>query len=315
MKTQIIKKSSKMSDQPTEVLSIQGLSKKYGKVLAVNELNLQILRGQVFGLLGPNGSGKSTTLGMILGAVNPTSGSYSWFGESGNHKVRRKIGAILEAPCFYSYLSAAQNLKVVCEIKEVSHSRIDAVLERVGLLERKNDEFKTYSLGMKQRLAIASALLSDPDVMILDEPTNGLDPKGIAEIREIIVSLASEGRTIVLASHLLDEVQRICSDFAVLNFGEKIFQGKVSDLALEKRLLELKSENHEALESFLNDSPMVLKFEKKKDIFYPVISDSVSLTAFHKSIIEAGIILNQFNQSQNMLEKKFLEILNAENRG
>lgn len=304
-----------MNSRPAEVLNIQGLSKNYGKVSAVKELNLQILRGQVFGLLGPNGSGKSTTLGMILGAVNPSGGDYSWFGETGNHRVRRKIGAILEAPCFYGYLSATQNLKVVCEIKKAPQSRIDLVLERVGLLARKDDDFKTYSLGMKQRLAIASALLSDPDVMILDEPTNGLDPKGIAEIRELIMSLANEGRTIILASHLLDEVQRICSDFAVLNFGEKIYQGKVSDLALEKKLLELKCENHSGLEAFLKNSPVVVKYEQKKDVFYPVIADSISLTEFHKSMIDAGLVLSQFNQSQNMLEKKFLEILNTENHG
>ncbi|MCA1761681.1 MAG: ATP-binding cassette domain-containing protein [Flavobacteriales bacterium] len=312
MKTQI-KTTMAGTDQPDVILSIQGLSKSYGKVSAVSDLTLEITRGQVFGLLGPNGSGKSTTLGMILGAVNPSGGTYSWFGETGNHRLRRKIGAILEAPCFYGYLSAEQNLRIVCEIKKADVSRIDVVLERVGLLARKNDDFKTYSLGMKQRLAIASSLLSDPDVLILDEPTNGLDPKGIADIRELIVSLANEGRTIVLASHLLDEVQRICTDFSVLNFGKKIFQGKVSDLALEKKQLELKCDDREGLERFLNQSNAVVSFEKRGDVFYAAIDDSCTVTDFHRSLIDAGLVLSQYNQSPNMLEKKFLEILKTEN--
>ncbi|HEY9116845.1 MAG TPA: ATP-binding cassette domain-containing protein, partial [Roseivirga sp.] len=169
------------------VLSIKNLSKHYGKIKAVNELNLEVKRGNVFGILGPNGSGKTTTLGMILDVINPTSGNFEWFGHKSSSATRKRIGAILEHPIFYPYLTGVQNLRIVCDIKGVPYSRIDEVLTQVDLGERKDSKFKTYSLGMKQRLSIASALLCNPEVMILDEPTNGLDPQGIAEIRELII--------------------------------------------------------------------------------------------------------------------------------
>ncbi|MEL7534665.1 MAG: ATP-binding cassette domain-containing protein, partial [Bacteroidota bacterium] len=198
------------------VLSTRNLHKNYGRITAVNQLNLEVPEGTVFGLLGPNGSGKTTTLGMILGVTSPTSGDFLWFGEAASHKQRKQVGSILEKPNFYPNFSAYKNLALACKIKEVSSDRIDEVLEQVGLAERKNDSFQTFSLGMKQRLAIGSALLAHPKVLILDEPTNGLDPEGIAEIRELIIDIASTGKTIILASHLLDEVQKVCTDFAVL---------------------------------------------------------------------------------------------------
>ena len=198
------------------VLTIDHLHKRYGKIQAVNDLSLEIEEGSVFGILGPNGSGKTTTLGMLLSVIRPDFGSFSWFGRSAASPrdaavSRKRIGAILETPIFYPYLSAVENLKIVAQIKGCQYERIDEVLRTVDLLERKDDTFKHYSLGMKQRLAIASALLVDPQVMILDEPTNGLDPQGIAEIRSLIVQIAGQGKTIILASHLLDEVQKVCT--------------------------------------------------------------------------------------------------------
>ncbi|NNE29709.1 MAG: ATP-binding cassette domain-containing protein, partial [Saprospiraceae bacterium] len=224
------------------ILQTQGLTKKYKKITALDGLSFSIDKGQVFGLLGPNGSGKTTTLGMLLDVLQPTSGSYSWFGQKPSADARKKIGAILEVPSFFPYLSAVQNLRIVEKIKGHPDTDIDGVLRLVGLFERKDDKFKTYSLGMKQRLAIASALLANPPVLILDEPTNGLDPQGIVEIRQLIKDIASSGKTIILASHLLDEVQKVCTDFMVLQKGKKIFQGNVKEALSDQVRIVLRSE-------------------------------------------------------------------------
>ena len=298
--------------EKANVLSIRGLSKKYGRIQAVNQLDLDIPEGSVFGLLGPNGSGKSTTLGMVLGVVLPSQGTFEWLGKGSGHSIRRKIGAILEMPAFYRYLSAEANLKIVAKIKMVPNSRIHEVLRRVGLFERKDDVFSTFSLGMKQRLAIASALLPDPRVMILDEPTNGLDPEGIAEIRTLIQGLASDGRTIILASHLLDEVQKICTDFAVLKNGRKLYQGKVADLLQNNNRLTIGSIQNTELFSFLEKSKSVLKFHATNGGFQVELNEESDITAFHKAIIESGIVLNKLGMEENSLERKFLEILKSE---
>lgn len=295
-----------------KILEINSLTKKFGRITAVDSLDLSVEKGTVFGILGPNGSGKTTTLGMILGVINPVSGSYSWFNGEQGHKVRRRIGAILEYPCFYHYLSAYNNLKVVAEIKKVGVERIDGVLDRVGLLARKNDPFRTYSLGMKQRLAIASALLADPEVMILDEPTNGLDPQAIADIRELIIDLANEGRTIILASHLLNEVQRICTDFAVLQHGKKIFQGKVADLDQDKTNVEVRSNDLEKLHAHLSASPHVATFRKEGSNFKLALKPGVEITEFHRDLITNGIVLNKLQVNTNTLEQKFLQLLKSE---
>ena len=172
------------------ILTVKNLTKKFGYLTAVKDLSFTIEKGNVYGILGPNGSGKSTTLGIVLNVVNKTEGEFSWFdGDISTHQALKKVGAIIERPNFYPYMTAIQNLKLVCKIKEVATDKIEEKLELVGLLDRKNSKFRTYSLGMKQRLAIASALLNDPEILILDEPTNGLDPQGIHQIREIIKKL------------------------------------------------------------------------------------------------------------------------------
>src|SRR5690606_31511674 len=193
-------------------------------------------------MLGPNGSGKTTTLGMLMGVVNPTSGSFQWFGESPTPQIRRKIGAVLEHPIFYPYLSGLKNLELNAMIKQCPAENIEKVLDAVELTGRKDDKYKTYSLGMKQRLAIASALLNDPTVLILDEPTNGLDPMGIAEIREIIKKIAANGKTIILASHLLDEVQKVCTHFAVLKKGNLVHVGPVDDVSQGAEIVEVNAD-------------------------------------------------------------------------
>jgi len=211
-----------------KVLSVKNLTKKFKRVV-VNNISFDVERGNVYGLLGPNGSGKSTTFGMLLSTINPTSGDWFWFGKKGTDpETLKRIGAIIEQPNFYPYLSAETNLKIVAEIKGTPSARIDEVLNMVKLLERKKDKFKTFSLGMKQRLAIASALLNNPEVLILDEPTNGLDPEGIIQIREIIGSIAQQGITIIIASHLLDEIEKAHPD--VFNILLQILdEGHVTD--------------------------------------------------------------------------------------
>src|SRR5690349_1102027 len=193
-------------------------------------------------MLGPNGSGKTTTLGMLMGVVNPTAGEFSWFGDPPSSQIRKKIGAVLEHPIFYPYLSGQKNLELNAMIKECSPANISNVLELVELTPRRDDKYKTYSLGMKQRLAIASALLNDPTVLILDEPTNGLDPMGIAEIRELIKKIAANGKTIILASHLLDEVQKVCTHFAVLKKGTMVYTGPVDDVGKGAETVEVNAE-------------------------------------------------------------------------
>ena len=293
----------------SSVLTISGLTKKFGKLTAVNNLELEVERGTVFGILGPNGSGKTTTLGMVLGVINPTAGDFHWFDGERGHEVRKRVGAILETPCFYQYLSAEQNLRVTSEIKGTSPDRIDAVLDRVGLLGRKNDPFKTYSLGMKQRLAIGSALLSDPEVMILDEPTNGLDPQGIAEIRDLIIDLANEGRTIITASHLLSEVQRICTDFAVLRRGNKIYQGKVRELNDELARFEVDALDRTKLESVLESADFVASHRKEGDVYVVSLNPEKSAADLNLYCMDNGVTLSNLTPQTTSLEQRFLEIL------
>jgi len=292
-----------------EVLKISGLTKKYKRVTAVNQLNLTIKKGDVFGFLGPNGSGKTTTLGMILGVINPTSGSYSWFGQGENHTLRLRIGSILEKPNYYPGLSGYKNLQLTCKIKGVDESRIDAVLHQVSLFHRKDDNFKTYSLGMKQRLAIASALLNDPDVLIFDEPTNGLDPQGIAEIRELITNIADSGKTIILASHLLDEVQKVCTSFIVLKEGELLHHGEVEQDFAEHQLIEIGCTNLDELNSVIEKFQGFISSEKKKDKLLVKIVKNSSLESISKFLAENKIYTNHFVLIKRSLEDQFIEIL------
>lgn len=290
------------------ILSIKGLTKHYGRIKAVDDLNLDIKKGSVFGLLGPNGSGKTTTLGMVLDVINKTSGSYTWFGETPSKEHRKNIGAILETPIFYPYLSGDINLELVCDIKGVAYSRIPEVIEQVGLMGREGDKFRTYSLGMKQRLSIASALLCNPEVMILDEPTNGLDPQGIAAIRELIIDIASTGKTIVLASHLLDEVQKVCSDFAVLKQGKLIYSGKVADVTKGEIAVEVKADR--PIAEILNNADFILTVKEDRGKYILTLKDGSNATMVNQLLIDQGIIASHLFTVHQSLEKQFLEILN-----
>lgn len=292
------------------VLEIQHLTKRYGKLVAVNSLNLEVKKGTIFGILGPNGSGKTTTLGMLLGVLNPDEGAFRWFGKAPSKQQRKRIGAILETPNFYPYLNAEHNLKIIADIKGAPRSRIDVVLKRVGLFERKQDRFKTYSLGMKQRLAIAAALLNEPEVLVLDEPTNGLDPQGIAEIRSLITSIAEEGVTILLASHLLDEVEKVCSDVAVLKHGNLLFAGKVDQIAGDKKtsLVELKAHNMEALQQALESYPGFQAVTLKPNHIELALEGTANGEDINRFLFEKGIVLSHLNMRRMSLEQNFLEL-------
>jgi len=290
------------------VLSINGLTKNFGKLTAVNQLNLEVKRGQVFGMLGPNGSGKTTTLGMLMGVVNPTAGNFSWFGQPPTSRVRKKIGAVLEHPIFYPYLSGQKNLELMAMIKEAPVENIPKVLELVELKGREHDKYKTYSLGMKQRLAIASALLNDPIVLILDEPTNGLDPMGIAEIREIIIKIAADGKTIILASHLLDEVQKVCTHFAVLKRGNLMHYGPVDDVGKGEEIVEVVA-YHDDLGVLLQEFIGSATVRKENNQFLVMMKEGFHSHDLNRFLFEKGIVASHLITKKKTLEKQFLEIL------
>jgi ABC-type multidrug transport system ATPase subunit len=290
------------------VLSISNLTKHFGRIKAVNHLNLQVQRGQVFGMLGPNGSGKTTTLGMLMGVVNPTAGDFSWFGEPPSHHLRKKIGAVLEHPIFYPYLTGQKNLELNALIKQCSPGNIRNVLDLVELTERKDDKYKTYSLGMKQRLAIASALLNDPTVLILDEPTNGLDPMGIAGIRELIKKIAASGKTIILASHLLDEVQKVCTHFSVLKKGNLVHTGPVDEVSKRAETIEVFADTANLGEILLTFSG-TSSLHRENGTFHVALLDGFHSKDLNQFLFEQGIVASHLVTKKKTLEKQFLEIL------
>lgn len=260
-------------------------------------------------MLGPNGSGKTTTLGMLMGVVNPTSGSFSWFGEPPTNHLRRKIGAVLEHPIFYPYLTGQKNLELMAMIKQAPEENIQKVLTLVELYDRRDDKYKTYSLGMKQRLAIASALLNDPIVLILDEPTNGLDPMGIAEIRELIKRIASDGKTIILASHLLDEVQKVCTHFAVLKKGNLVHAGPVEEVGRGAEIVEVGVEGNADLISALQMFPGVASLSRENGFTEVTMREGFHSVDLNKFLFEQGITASRLVTKKKSLEKQFLEIL------
>jgi ABC-2 type transport system ATP-binding protein len=259
-------------------------------------------------MLGPNGSGKTTTLGMLMGVINPSSGNFTWFGQPPTHLTRKKIGAVLEHPIFYPYLTGQQNLELNTKIKGSSTTMIAKVLETVELTTRRNDKYKTYSLGMKQRLAIASALLNEPTVLILDEPTNGLDPMGIAEIREIIKRIASDGKTIILASHLLDEVQKVCTHFAVLRKGHLVHSGPVGDVGKGEEVVEVLV-YHDDLNHLLLQFKGTMSVNKEDGVFLVKMRDGLHSADLNKFLFEQGLTASHLVTQKKSLEKQFLEIL------
>jgi len=297
------------------ILSLKNLDKKFGSIHAVNNLSFDIQKGNVYGILGPNGSGKSTTLGIILNVVNRTSGDFSWFdGKTTTHDALKKVGAIIERPNFYPYMSAIENLKLVCKIKGISYDKINDKLKEVNLFDRRDSKFKTYSLGMKQRLAIASALLNDPEILILDEPTNGLDPQGIHEIRNIIQTIASNGTTILLASHLLDEVEKVCSHVVIIRNGIKLYEGRVDEISSTYGVIELKTINsNNELFTVLKNYDGIESVKEENNLIYLKLSKDISAAEMNKYLMGKNIILSHLVKRKPTLEQQFLNLTNNKN--
>lgn len=294
------------------VLKINNITKKYGTITAVNNLSLTVEKGNVYGILGPNGSGKTTTLSIILDVVKPENGSFTWNNNQDNILVNKKIGSLLEQPNFFPYLTVLQNLKIAAEIKEINTKNIsefDRVLELTKLSERRHSPFKTLSFGMKQRLTLASVLLGNPEILILDEPTNGLDPEGIADVRNIIKQEADEGKTIILASHILDEVEKVCSHVAILKRGNLIANGKVKELIKNDELIIVSSDNNEQLFHLLTNSGFCKTLEKKGTEIILTLQEIFNPKDVNEFAFKNGIILSKFEIKKTTLEDKFLELV------
>ncbi|MBK7096446.1 MAG: ATP-binding cassette domain-containing protein [Saprospiraceae bacterium] len=292
------------------VLKIDNLTKSYGKILALDQLSMKIARGNIYGLLGPNGSGKTTTLGVILSILKADSGSYEWFEGKYGENPRKYIGAILETPNFYPYKSGIDNLRIIAAIKNVKCFDFDNVMKIVNLEHRKTSRFRTYSLGMKQRLAIAATMIGDPEVVIFDEPTNGLDPAGIAEVREILTRVAESGHTVIMASHILDEVEKICSHVAIIKKGKLLASGMVGELLSSDYLLEINALDENKLLAFIKESSLIKKVFKNDKFWICNIDKSINSDDISRMAFEQGLVLNHFNVKKQSLEEEFLTITN-----
>jgi ABC-2 type transport system ATP-binding protein len=291
------------------ILSVKNLNKRYGALQALKNVSFEIKKGNVYGILGPNGSGKSTTLGIALNVVNKTSGEYSWFGGTmETHQALKKVGAIIERPNFYPYMTAKENLELVCKIKGINYAKVNEKLELVGLTDRQNSKFSTFSLGMKQRLAIASALLNDPEILILDEPTNGLDPQGIHQIRDIIKQIASKGTTILLASHLLDEVEKVCTHVLVLQKGVVLYTGLVDGMSANEGFFEVEADDIINLMSVLQTHPATKNIVQEQGKVLVYLKENLEAKDLNRFLFENNIVLNHLVKRKNSLEEQFLEL-------
>lgn len=293
------------------ILTVENLYKNYGSVQALKGVSFSVPEGAVFGILGPNGSGKTTLLGIIMDVLRATKGGYRLFEKEPGEDQRKLIGTLLETPNFYHYLSGEKNLEIAAAIKGQDQKDIPRVLEMVNLTQRKDSKFSTYSLGMKQRLAIASCLLGNPSVMVFDEPTNGLDPVGIAEIRQLIKKLYSEGKTIIMASHLLDEVEKVCTHVAILKKGELIATGNVNEILANEDIVELGSADNEKLKlilASLNNYSNMREADNLLQLYYPI--GKADLTEINRHCFNNGVVLNHLIIKKKSLEAKFFELTN-----
>jgi ABC-2 type transport system ATP-binding protein len=293
------------------ILTVENITKNYGNIKALKGVSFSVPPGCVFGILGPNGSGKTTLLGIIMNVLKATSGSYKLFDEVATDAHRKKIGTLLETPNFYHYLSAVQNLKITAAIKGLGEDDIESVLQTVDLLKRKDSPFSTYSLGMKQRLAIGAALLGNPDVLVFDEPTNGLDPVGIAEIRNLIKELSAKGKTIIMASHLLDEVEKVCTHVAILKQGTLLAFGNVREVFLQNDIIQVEASDKSLLKNVLTkltNTNGVTEVNGILEIAYD--AGQADLAAVNKFCFENGVVLSHLHLKKSNFESKFLELTN-----
>lgn len=292
------------------VLQTNELSKRYGPINAVNRLSLKVEEGQILGILGPNGSGKTTFLGMVLDIIQKDSGSYSWFDGKYGENSRKNLGALLETPNFYPYKNAIDNLKIIAHIKKVKNPRIEELLEIVNLAHRKTSPFRAYSLGMKQRLGIAGAMIGNPDVLIFDEPTNGLDPQGIAEVRETIVNIGKQGKTIIMASHILDEVEKVCTHVAIIKNGNHLISGPVGSIISDDVQVEIAASNLDGLKNMLSNDSRISQLKEKEGKLILYVDSEFSTAEINQMAHNNGITLTHLVAKAKSLESEFLEITN-----
>jgi len=307
--------SNSFPSLPTDmdhVLSIQGLSKSYKSVKAIQNLSLEISDGQAYGILGPNGSGKTTTLSIVTGILRQDSGSFRWFGMAPEAAQRRQIGSLIETPHFYPYLSLEKNLRIICDIKGLGYTDINRVLDSAKLIERKRSRFSAMSLGMKQRLGMAAAMLGDPRVLVLDEPTNGLDPEGIAEVREVVIEQVRQGKTLILASHILNEVEKICSHVAILKKGELLASGPVRELLAEEEIIEVSCTDNRLLKEKLAGSKLVREVEEENGLLVLTLAEGVSPARINEFAFSSQLVLQHVLSRKRSLESQFLELVKEE---
>lgn len=295
------------------ILRTESLCKNFGNITAVDNLSFSVQRGEIVGILGPNGSGKTTTLSIVLSIRKPTSGSFSWFNGVTGSAANRRIGSILEIPYFYPYLNLFDNLKITAVIRGVDEKMIYPALEEVNLLNRIKSQYITLSLGMKQRLALACALLGNPEVLVLDEPTNGLDPEGIAEVRDLIKQQGAKGKTIILASHILDEVEKVCSNVLILKKGKCIASGKVSELISTSLQFVIETDDAELLPQILSQNPNCKLITTEKNLFTVSLNPDYSPSMLNKWLLERDVSVNRLEPKRNSLESQFLELIRGEN--
>jgi ABC-2 type transport system ATP-binding protein len=296
------------------ILKVNGLSKWFGRTQAIDNLSFEVEKGQVVGILGPNGSGKTTTLSIILGIRFASQGSFSWFNHAAGQTVNKSIGSLIEVPYFYPYLNLKRNLELVALARGRGINDIDRVLGVVGLQARSQSNYQTLSLGMKQRLALASALLGDPDVVVLDEPTNGLDPEGIAEVRRIIIEQSKKGKTIILASHILDEVEKVCSHVIILKEGNIISKGSVAELLSQKQTISISADDMEMLTTAINSIAEVEVVERKLDSIMVSLSDEIKPAEVNARLVKMGVPPSSIMQHKTTLESQFLELIKQEQK-
>lgn len=293
----------------SNILEIQQLSKSYRSVKAIKNLSIQIEQGQAYGLLGPNGSGKTTTLSILTGILRQDTGTYSWFGETPSPAQRTRIGSLIETPHFYPYLSLEKNLRIICTIKNIGFEDIGRALKETKLFDRRRSRFRTLSLGMKQRLGIAAALLGDPQVLVLDEPTNGLDPEGIAEVRETIIDQVQKGKTLILASHILSEVEKICSHVAILKKGDLLAAGSVKEILTEEEVVEFSSSDNAKLLKLLEKNNVVTEARKENGVLVALLQPGMNIGDLNRFAFGNGVVIDHLVSRKKSLEAQFLELV------